>query len=120
MTGWARDVMMRTLLRPKRISSRFQIMRTARTSSPSDVPTSRTPMTVGAEVIVLRPLIVPPSAALIPERSARAPLGAARSPACRAHPGVGPVALGARRFCVANGAARVGHEHVVEGGAGDV
>src|SRR5438046_2601117 len=94
MTGWAREVMMRSRLRPNRISSRFQIMRTARTSSAIDVPTSRTPITAGAALIASSP--------------------------CGAHPGAGPVALGTRRLCVADGAARVGHEHVVEGGTGDV
>src|SRR5438270_54108 len=104
MMGWASDVIIRTLLRVKRISSRFQIMRTARRSSPKDVPTSRTPMTEVDAVIGLRPSNVPPSAALIPERWTRAPLGAARSsPASRAHPGVGPVALGVRRTVESSG-----------------
>src|SRR5947209_3059203 len=122
MIGWASDVIMRTLLRVKRMSSRFQIMRTARMSSLMELPTSRTPMTLdGAALMAYRPKSSRLRRRLVPERRRRAALATVRSSTTPgAHPRVGPVAFGARGLGVADGAARVGHEHVIEGGPGHV
>ncbi len=52
-TGWAREVRIRSRLRPKRMSSRRQTMRTARSSSRAAPPARRTAATSCAAVVVI-------------------------------------------------------------------
>src|SRR5579875_999861 len=92
-TGWTSDVTMRTRARKKRISSRRQTTLTARRSSAREPPASRT-ATTGA---VWTAIALPPHPAAHERRASHLIAG--------------------RRLSIANRAAGIGHEHIIERGA---